>query len=38
MMIFIQNKGGVQGVSTFGAPLLGATKWRLGTLVPLKGS
>ena len=32
-----QHKGGVQGVNTFGVPLLDATMWHLGTLVPLKG-
>jgi hypothetical protein len=30
-------KGGVQGVNTFGVPLLDATAWHLGTTFPLKG-
>ena len=30
-------KGGVQGDSAYGATLLDATQWHLGTLVPLKG-
>ncbi len=33
---FLCLKGGVQGDSTYGATLLNATQWHLGTLVPLR--